>query len=66
MTHKIDEAIIYYDKCIDINSNFESAHLNIGICYFDKVNLEKSLYHFNAAIELNSDMYQGYGRLREY
>ena len=66
MTEKIDEAISYYDKCIEINPYFDSAHLNIGICYFAKINLEKSLYHFNIAIDLNPNMYQVHGRLGEY
>ena len=43
MTEKLDEAISYYDKCIEINPYFERAHLNIGVCYFAKINLEKVL-----------------------
>ena len=66
MTEKLDEAISYYDKCIEINPYFESAHLNIGICYFAKINLEKSLYHLNKAIKLNPNMYQAYARLGEH
>lgn len=66
MTEKLDEAISYYDKCIEINPYFERAHLNIGVCYFAKINLEKSLYHLNTAIELDPNMYQAHGRLGEY
>lgn len=61
MTEKVYEAIKYYEKCIEINPYFKSAHLNIGVCYFAKLNLEKSLYHFNATLELDSDMYQVHG-----
>ena len=66
MTEKLDEAISYYDKCIEINPYFERAHLNIGVCYFAKINLEKSLYHLNTAIELNPNIYQVHARLGEY
>lgn len=66
MTEKLDEAISYYDKCIEINPYFESAHLNIGVCYFAKINLEKSLYHLNKAIKLDPNMYQAYARLGEH
>ena len=66
MTEKLDEAISYYDKCIEINPYFERAHLNIGVCYFAKINLEKSLYHFNTAIKLNPNMYKAHARLGGY
>lgn len=60
------DAIDYYKKCLEINPDYADAHLNISVCYFDELRLDKSLYHINEAIRLDPDMYKAYGRKGEY
>ncbi|MEX0084011.1 hypothetical protein AB2T90_16415, partial [Clostridium butyricum] len=47
-------------KCLEINPNHARAHLNISICYFTILSINKSLYHVEEAIRLNPDMYEAY------
>lgn len=53
-------AINQYEKCLEINPNCAEAHLNISICYFKVLLVNKSLYHLEEAIRLNPDMYDSY------
>ncbi|WP_318509126.1 tetratricopeptide repeat protein [Bacillus sp. T3] len=59
-------AIKHYNKCLEINPDYASAHLNAGVCYFDMMRLEESLFHIDEAIRLEPNMYQAYGRKGEY
>lgn len=54
------KAIKQYKKCLEINPNHARAHLNISICYFTILSINKSLYHVEEAIRLNPDMYEAY------
>lgn len=65
VTNKNIRAIEHYSKCLNLDKNFTHAHLNISICYFKEMAYELSLIHINRALELDPDLYQGYGHKGE-
>lgn len=64
---KIEDAIKYYKKSLDLNCNFAESYLNLGVCYFYKFiysgsdeNKENCLEYLDKAIELYPIMYKAY------
>jgi tetratricopeptide (TPR) repeat protein len=48
-----DNAILYYQKSIDLNPNNASPYINLGLAYHDKGNLDKAIQVLQKAIDLN-------------
>lgn len=64
---KIEDAIEYYKKSLDLNCNLAESYLNLGVCYFYKFiysgsdeNKENCLKYLDKAIELYPIMYKAY------
>ncbi|MFY0520992.1 tetratricopeptide repeat protein [Lysinibacillus sp. UGB7] len=56
-----DKAYSCYRKCLELDDTFADAHLNIS----DFTEKENAIFHLDRAIELNSHMYQAYGKKGE-
>jgi tetratricopeptide (TPR) repeat protein len=48
----VDKAIRYFEKTIEINSKLSSAHLNLGVCYFNQGNFSEAAKHIDVALLL--------------
>ncbi len=46
---KIDDAIGYYEKCIQANLDYTAAYMSLGKIYLSRDSLEKAYRHFNLA-----------------
>lgn len=65
--NNFDEAIISYEKAINLDSNFAALN-NLGLIFMKKENFEVALNYFNMAISVNSDssmMYNNRGSVKE-
>jgi tetratricopeptide (TPR) repeat protein len=51
----IDQAVLDYNKAIEINSNYALAYNNRGLAYQNKGNLDQAILDYNKAIEINSN-----------
>lgn len=56
-------AIKYYEKCIEISPNFESAYTNMAICYNQQFQAEKAMEYAKKAIEINPNLHEAYATL---
>ena len=45
------EALIYYQKCIEIDSNQLSSYINIGNIYFDRLEHDLAKHYYKKALE---------------
>jgi tetratricopeptide (TPR) repeat protein len=48
-----DQAIISYNKCIEINPNVAFAYTNRGMAWFRKGNYKKAIYDFEKSLDIN-------------
>ncbi|WP_226611688.1 tetratricopeptide repeat protein [Marinobacter nauticus] len=48
----VDEAVSYFEKTIELNSNLSSPHLNLGVCYFNKGVFSEAAKHIDLALLL--------------
>lgn len=46
-----DNALLFYEKAIDLNPRFSMAYNNIGVIYEKRNNLTKSMFYYTKAIE---------------
>ena len=51
-TKKIDDALVMYDECININPKFAEAYSNRAAIYREKYNFPEALSNYVKAIEL--------------
>ncbi len=61
----LDSCLVLAGIAISFNGKIEEAYHMMGRCYFEKGDIEKSLFNFNKALEINPDYsdawaYQGY------
>jgi len=59
-TKKIDDALVMYDECINLDSNFAEAYSNRGAIYRDKYNFTEALTNYLKTIELKPDKLDEY------
>ena len=57
---KIDDALVMYNECICLDSNFAEAYSNRGAIYRDKYNFTEALSNYLKAIELRPDKLDEY------
>ncbi len=50
---RVDLAISHYYKAIDLKTDFEEAHNNIGIALFSKRKIKQALFHYQKALQIN-------------
>ena len=60
---KIKEAIVFYKKAIELNSNFACAHLNISNCYDKLKDFDNKIQHLKFCLELEPNHWGGYKNL---
>lgn len=53
-----NNALDYFNKCLELDKDNLEAHLNIGITYFDGFRNEMALYHINKAIKIDPKCHQ--------
>ena len=61
----LDSCLVLANIAISFDSKIEEAYHMMGRCYFEKGDIENSLFNFNKALEINPDYsdawaYQGY------
>lgn len=61
----LDSCLVLASIAISFDDRIEEAYHMMGRCYFEKGDIEKSLFNFNIALEINPDFsdawaYQGY------
>ncbi len=49
---KVDDAITYFEKSIELNPNLSYAHLNLGVCYFKQGAFSEAAKHIDIALLL--------------
>jgi len=59
----LNQAILDYNKAIEINSNYDVAYYNRGVAYRHQGNLNQAILDFNRAIEINPDYAEAYSNL---
>ncbi|MEV5030644.1 tetratricopeptide repeat protein [Paenibacillus sp. LPE1-1-1.1] len=52
------KAIAHFKACLEIDSMFEDAHLNLSIAYFQTGVYGESLKHINKALDIDSESYE--------
>ena len=50
----VDDAIVFYEKCLQINPNYATGHLSLGNAYFKLGNKERALKYYNNSLENRS------------
>lgn len=56
LTHlkKIDSAIVYFNRCLEVDSTYEKAHFNIAQCYQFVKNDSLAIKHYESVLEYDS------------
>ena len=62
-TKKFDDAVIFYQKSIELNNNYPDAYNNLGLTYFEIGNLNLAINNFKKAISLNKNFNLAYTNL---
>ncbi|MFC1624161.1 tetratricopeptide repeat protein [Candidatus Omnitrophota bacterium] len=57
---EFDQAILDFNKAIEINPRYAEAYDNLGDAYQKKGDLKKALYYFNKAIEIDPSLAKAY------
>jgi tetratricopeptide (TPR) repeat protein len=52
---QVDEAIIHYQKALEINPHYADAHFNLGAILFQNGQVDAAAIHFKEALEINPD-----------
>jgi|GEM_PF-1490814 len=58
--NKLNEAIDYYNKAIELSPNFKEAYYNRGIAYIKQENYPRAIEDYNKAIELSPNFKEAY------
>jgi protein O-GlcNAc transferase len=60
---QIDDAIIYYQKAIQLNPSHEQALYNLAAAFHEKNQIDKAIYYYQKALQLNSQFIGAYYNL---
>ena len=58
--NKIDQAILQWEKAIEINPNYFFGYNNLGNAFYKKEKYETSIQYYTKAINLNNDYVEAY------
>ncbi|MCE0499175.1 MAG: tetratricopeptide repeat protein [Methylacidiphilales bacterium] len=50
---RLDEAIVQFQKCLEINPNYAAAHYNLGMAFAQKGQPGEAIVQFRRALEIN-------------
>ncbi len=56
----LDNAILYYQKAIELNPQYSKAYVNLGVAYADKGNHDNAILYYQKTIELNPQYSKAY------
>jgi tetratricopeptide (TPR) repeat protein len=59
----VDEAIVQYQKALQINPDYAKAHYNLGCALFQKGNVDEAIEHFQRALQINPDSMEAHYNL---
>jgi tetratricopeptide (TPR) repeat protein len=54
-TGHVDEAMVHYQKALEIKPDFAEAHNNLGNFLFQKGSVDEAMVHYQKALEINPD-----------
>jgi tetratricopeptide (TPR) repeat protein len=54
-TGNVDEAMVHYQKALEIKPDFAEAHNNLGNFLFQKGSVDEAMVHYQKALEINPD-----------
>ena len=52
---QFDDAILHYNKAIDLKPDFAASYFNLGVAHQDKGNIKLALKSYKMAIKLNTN-----------
>jgi tetratricopeptide (TPR) repeat protein len=52
---KLDEAIRYYRRALELDPDFAKAHYNLGNVLLDQGEFERAVIHYKMAVKLEPD-----------
>jgi tetratricopeptide (TPR) repeat protein len=52
---RVDEAIIHYQKALEISADYAEAHNNLGAALFRKGRVDEAITHYQKALEISAD-----------
>lgn len=58
-----NEAIGYYEKCLEIDPNYDQAHLAVGYLYYQQGDYDREISHYEDAIKANPSNADAYSSL---
>jgi tetratricopeptide (TPR) repeat protein len=56
----VDEAIIYFQKALQINPNYAEAQLNLGIALLQKGSVDEAIAHFQKVLQIDPNFAEGH------
>jgi protein O-mannosyl-transferase len=51
----VDEAIVHYQKALQVNPDYAEAHNNLGYALFQKGAVDEAMVHFQKALQIKPD-----------
>ena len=49
---QVDDAIVFFQKAVDLRPNFADAHNNLGRALASRGRIDEAIVHFQAGVEL--------------
>jgi len=60
---QVDEAIVYYQKALEIKPDYAEAHSNLGTALLQKGQVDEAIAHCEKALEIEPDFADAHGNL---
>ncbi len=51
----VDEALVHYQKALEINPDYAEAHVNLGNALLQKGNVDEAIVHYQKALQIEPD-----------
>jgi len=61
--NKLDDALYYFNRCLDIRKDSCSTYYNLGIVYNKKYLIDQAINSYKAAININPNYFESYFNL---
>src|SRR5208282_3900669 len=59
----VDEAIVHYQKALQIKPDFAEAHINLGNALHQKGNVDEAITHYQKALQIEPDNPEAHNNL---
>ncbi len=60
---KVDEAVVHFQKALEIKPDYAEAHINLGDALLQKGNVDEAVVHFQKALEIMPDYAEAHNNL---